>query len=56
MFPLMKERVGRHVAGIIEFSESLSYVYPDKEVIIENIPSYEEILTNGIGKYLRKPI
>jgi hypothetical protein len=52
----LKERVGRHVAGIIEFSESLSYVYPDKEVIIENIPSYEEILANGIGKYLRKPI
>lgn len=51
----LKERVGRHVAGIMEFSRSLSYVYPDKEIIIENMPSYEEVIQNDIGKYLGNP-
>jgi len=51
----LEERVARHVTGVMEFSRSLSSTYPDKEIIIGNIPGYQEILTNGIGKYLLNP-
>ena len=45
-------RVARHVTSVMEFSRSLSNTYPDKEIIIRNIPKYEEITTNGLGNYL----
>lgn len=48
----LKERTGRHVTGVMEFSRCLSSTYPEKEIIIGNIPSYDDILTNGIGRYL----
>ncbi len=48
----LEERVGRHVTSIIEFSKVLSTNYPDKEIQINNIPSFGDIVQNGIGSYL----
>lgn len=48
----LDERVGRHITSLVEFSKSFSSANPDKEIIIGNIPGYQEMLDNGIGNYL----
>lgn len=48
----LEQRVGRHVTGVKLFIDNLEYVEPDKPIVISGIPSYEEILENGVGSYL----
>ena len=46
----IEERVGRHIAGIMEFVK----VYDQKEpqhITITNVPTYNELLQNGLGYY-----
>jgi predicted deacylase len=45
-------RVARHVTAIKYLIMSLSELYPDKKVQVDGIPEYEDILNNGIGKFL----
>lgn len=45
----LEERVGRHLETINEIAEVYSKEYEDKPLVITNMPSYEEILENGIG-------
>jgi hypothetical protein len=47
-------RVARHVTAIRVFMETLELYYDDKAFAIEGIPSYEEILENGVGTYLKQ--
>ncbi|HHY46225.1 MAG TPA: succinylglutamate desuccinylase/aspartoacylase [Firmicutes bacterium] len=51
----IEERVGRHVTAIMCYAQALSEMNPEKGVVIEGIPSYQEFLKNGVGHYL-KPI
>jgi hypothetical protein len=48
-------RVARHVTAVRVFMEMLGLYFDDKAFSIEGIPSYEDILENGVGAYL-KPI
>ncbi|MGE5676796.1 MAG: succinylglutamate desuccinylase [Pseudomonadota bacterium] len=48
----LEERVGRHVTAIVEFSKVFSSYNAGKEIVIQSIPSYEEIQKEGIGNYL----
>jgi len=48
-------RVARHVTAIRVFMETLGLYFDDKPFEIEGIPSYEDIIENGVGAYL-KPI
>lgn len=50
----LEERVGRHLSGVIQFITVLGETEPDKEMIVTNIPTYAELLENGIGNYLRE--
>ena len=50
----LEERVGRHLAGVAQFAIVMGENEPDKQIIIEGIPSYEELLINGIGNYLKE--
>ncbi|MFH2036772.1 MAG: succinylglutamate desuccinylase [Candidatus Zixiibacteriota bacterium] len=45
-------RVGRHVQGFKSILESYNEFNAGNKVIIENIPSYNDIVENGIGNYL----
>ena len=48
----LEMRVGRHVQGFIEILNAYNEYYEDNAVIIDNLPTYTEILKKGIGYYL----
>lgn len=49
----LSERVGRHIATVMELSRNLSYVQPEKSMEITNLPEYKECLEKGIEAYLQ---
>lgn len=48
-------RVGRHLAGITEILNAYNELNPDKAIQVENIPAYEDVLSDGIGSFLHSP-
>lgn len=46
-------RVGRHIQGIKAILDSYNEYSADKKILIENIPSYDELIKNGVSTYLR---
>lgn len=49
----MTVRVGRNLAMIQEIMSVYSEDHPDKEVEMEGVPTYDEIITKQIGDYLK---
>ena len=45
-------RTARHVAAMSKYIELLGDVRPGKEIVVEGIPSYEEINEKGLGAWL----
>lgn len=50
----IEERVGRHIFAIETFISNFNMLFPDKTVEFSGIPSYQEILKNGYGFYLKE--
>ena len=50
----MEERVGRHLTGVVQHIIVMGENEPDKEIIIEGLPSYEDLQKNGVGAYLKE--
>ena len=50
----IEERVGRHLTGVVQHIIVMGENEPDKEIIIEGLPSYEDLQKNGVGAYLKK--
>ena len=48
-------RVARHLAGIEELLNAFNEMNPDKAVLVDGIPSYENVISEGIGTYLHSP-
>jgi hypothetical protein len=48
----LEERVGRHVAGIVELARALTATRPDRGVVLDGLPGYDAILEHGVGTYL----
>lgn len=48
----IEERVGRHVGALINYTKMFTEQYTNRPIVINSIPSYEDILNNGIGEYL----
>jgi hypothetical protein len=48
----IEHRVGRHITGFMELIKSYNSAYPDKEIILENLPDYNKIMEKGIGEFL----
>ena len=47
-------RVARHVATVAALIENMGFDYPDKEVIIDNVPDYQEMVdADNLGLWLR---
>jgi hypothetical protein len=48
----LEERVGRHVQGVREYVAAMSLFYPEKAMVIENIPTYDDLMNGTLGNYL----
>jgi len=48
-------RVGRHLSTILQTLESWNEYYPEKPIICNNVPRYQEVIDNGTGAYLKDP-
>ena len=48
----LKERVGRHLSTIMELSRNLGVIDPAKEMDIEDVPEYPQMMENGLERYL----
>ena len=46
-------RVGRHLQGIKAILDSYNEYSIDKKILYENIPSYDDLINNGVGAFLR---
>ncbi len=45
-------RTARHVTAVAKYIELLGDVRPGKEIVVENIPTYEEMNEKGLGPWL----
>jgi hypothetical protein len=51
----MDERVGRHIQTVAMLLEVFSSYNPDRAIAVEDLPSFNEVLQNGLGAYLAPP-
>ena len=51
----IEKRVARHIAVATKISEVNTTVNPDQVITIEGIPTYEEIMANGLAPYYHNP-
>lgn len=51
----IEKRVARHVAVATKIMEVNNTVNPDQTILIEGIPTYEEIMANGLAPYYHNP-
>jgi hypothetical protein len=45
-------RVGRHIAGVTALIEGFNFLNAERSIAVENLPSYEELQTRGLGHFL----
>lgn len=48
-------RVGRHTSSILQILETWSGDKPERAVVLEGIPRYDEVVAKGAGAFLRDP-
>ena len=48
-------RVGRHVTTFMTALDVFNQIDPSKAVVISGVPSYQEMVDNGIGAYFKDP-
>jgi hypothetical protein len=51
----IERRVGRHLAAIKEIVAAYNELHPRAPVIIEGVPTYDDLVKNGLGAYLNPP-
>ncbi|MCC8139010.1 MAG: succinylglutamate desuccinylase [Lachnospiraceae bacterium] len=51
----IEKRVARHVATATTLMEVNNTVHPDQTILIENIPTYDEMMEEGLGSYFHNP-
>jgi predicted deacylase len=50
----LEDRVGRHSSTVQEIIANYNFMYPEREILINDMPRWEEIRENGVGFYLRQ--
>lgn len=48
----IKQRVARQLTGIMEFAKALTELEPHNQLILSNVPSYDELMAEGLTAYL----
>lgn len=51
----LEERVGRHVTSILEIINAYNGTNPDRSIVIEGMPSFDEIMSKGFSTLLNPP-
>lgn len=51
----IEKRVARHVAVATKIIEVNNTVNPDQTILIEGVPTYEEMMANGLAPYYHNP-
>lgn len=51
----LEKRTGRHVQAAMRFVEAFSELNPDREIALANLPTYDELLEHGVGRFLHGP-
>lgn len=51
----IEKRVARHIAVALTIMEVNNSVHPENTILVEGIPSYEELMANGLGGYYHDP-
>lgn len=51
----LETRVGRHLTTLAGFWDMFGMFNPDQPLAISAVPSYDELLTNGVSSYLQSP-
>lgn len=51
----IEKRVGRHCSSIVQIMELWSEDNPEKGVVFDQLPRYQDIVEQGIGAFLRNP-
>jgi len=49
----LEVRIGRHLAAIVELINVFSEMNPEKTVVVENVPTMDELKANGLGYFMR---
>jgi hypothetical protein len=47
--------VARHVTGIKALVDAVGETKPDRAIVLENVPSYQDLATQGVGAFLNSP-
>jgi predicted deacylase len=51
----MEKRVGQHCSLTLEIVNQYSKKFPDRAVLVRDIPRYAELVKNGVGHYFHDP-
>ncbi len=51
----LDERVGRHIQTVSMLLEVFSSYNPDRTIAVENLPTLDDVLLNGLGAFLAPP-
>ena len=51
----LEVRVARHLAGVRELLAASAGIAPDRAVVLDGLPTYEELVSGGLGRVLRPP-
>lgn len=51
----LTERCARHISCLVQFAEQYSFVGIEEAIDLGDMPTYKQILENGIGSYLASP-
>ncbi|MBU1101798.1 MAG: succinylglutamate desuccinylase/aspartoacylase family protein [Bacteroidetes bacterium] len=49
----LDKRVARHLQGFLEIVNSYNEFFPEKTILLEGLPEYEDLLENGLSNYLK---
>jgi len=48
----LDHRAGRHLSGFMAILRAYTENYPDNPVVVSGLPTYEDLVSNGLGHYL----
>jgi hypothetical protein len=51
----IEKRVARHLATVTDMVMAYNELHPRAQILIDGIPSYDDLIKNGLGAYLNPP-
>lgn len=48
-------RVGRHTSTLLQVAETWGEDHPERQLVMNGVPRYKDVIANGVGHYLHDP-